>query len=47
MGKNRPRMAIAILERNVVLEELTFLTSDSTTKLESSRHYGTGAKTET
>ena len=47
MGENRPRMAIAILERNVELEESTFLTSDYTTKLESSRHYGIGTKTET
>ena len=28
------------------LEESTFLTSDYTTKLQSSRHYGTGTKTE-
>ena len=28
------------------LEESTFLTSDYTTKLQSSRQYGTGAKTE-
>ena len=29
------------------LQELTFLTSDYTTKLQSSRQYGTGTKTET
>ena len=28
------------------LEESTFLTSDYTTKLQSSRHYGAGTKTE-
>ena len=28
------------------LEELTFLTSDYTTKLQSSRQYGTGTKTD-
>ena len=28
------------------LEESTFLTSDYTTKLQSSREYGTGTKTE-
>ena len=28
------------------LEELTFLTSDYTTKLQSSREYGTGRKTD-
>ena len=28
------------------LEESTFLTSDYTTKLQSSRYYGTGTKTE-
>ena len=33
-------------ERRVELEESTFLTSDSTTKLQSSRQYGTGTKTE-
>ena len=30
----------------MVLEELTFLTSDYITKLQSSRQYGTGTKTE-
>ena len=34
------------LEKRTELEESTFLTSDYTTKLESSRQYGTGIKTE-
>ena len=46
-GKERPRRAKAILERNVELEESTFLTSGYTTKLELSRHYSTCTKTET
>ena len=33
-------------ERRMELEESTFLTSDYTTKLQSSRQYGTGIKTE-
>ena len=33
-------------ERKLELEESTFLTSNYTTKLESSRQYGTGTKTE-
>ena len=33
-------------ERRMELEKLTFLTSDYTTKLQSSRQYGTGTKTE-
>ena len=33
-------------ERRMDLEESTFLTSDYTTKLQSSRQYGTGTKTE-
>ena len=33
-------------ERRMELEESTFLTSDYTTKLQSSRQYGTGTKTE-
>ena len=33
-------------ERRMELEESTFLTSDYTTKLESSRQHGTGTKTE-
>ena len=33
-------------ERITELEESTFLTSDYTTKLQSSREYGTGTKTE-
>ena len=45
----RPRRAKALLrktERRMELEESTFLTSDYTTKLQSSRQYGTGTKTE-
>ena len=34
------------LERRMELEESTFLTSDYTTKIQSSRQYGTGTKTE-
>ena len=41
----RPRIAKAVL-RKKELEESTFLTSDYTTKLQSSRQYGTGTKTE-
>ena len=33
-------------ERRLELEESTFLTSDYTTKLQSSRQYGTGTETE-
>ena len=33
-------------ERKMELEELTFLASEYTTKLQSSRKYGTGTKTE-
>jgi len=33
-------------ERRLELEESTFLTSDYTTKLQSSRQYGTDTKTE-
>ena len=33
-------------ERRTELEELTLLTSDYTTKLQSSRQYGTGTKPE-
>ena len=41
----RPQIAKAVLRR-VELEESTFLTSDYTTKLQSSRQYGTGTKPE-
>ena len=41
----RPRVAKAVLRRRE-LEESTFLTSDYTTKLQSSRQYGTGTETE-
>ena len=34
------------LEKGLELEESTFLTSDYTTKLQSSRQYGTGTETE-
>ena len=40
----KPQIAKAILRME--LEESTFLTSDCTTKLQSSRQYGTGTKTE-
>ena len=41
----KPQIAKAILRRTE-LEESTCLTSDYTTKLQSSRQYGTGTKTE-
>ena len=42
----RPQIAKAVLRKKNELEESTFLTSDYTTKLHSSRQYGTGTKTE-
>ena len=43
----RPRIAKAILrEKKTELEESDSLTSDYTTKLQSSRQYGSGTKTE-
>ena len=43
----KPQIAKAILrKKKEELEELTCLTSDYTTKLQSSRQYGTGTKTE-
>ena len=42
----RPRIAKAVLRNRMELKELTFLTSGYTTKLQSSRQYGTGTKTE-
>ena len=41
-----PQIAKAILRKKNELEKSTFLTSDYTTKLQSSRQYGTGTKTE-
>ena len=41
----RTRIAKAILLRKMELEKSTFLTSDYTTKLQSSREYGAGKKT--
>ena len=43
----RPRISKAVLRKKMELEESTFLTSDYTTKLWSSRQYGNGTKTET
>ena len=40
----KPRIAKAILERRMELEESTCLTSGYITKLQSSRQYGTGIK---
>jgi len=40
----RPQIAKAVLRME--LEESSFLTSDYTTKLQLSRQYGTGTKTE-
>ena len=42
----RPRVAKAVLTKNRV-EKSTFLSLHNTTKLQSSRQYGTGTKTET
>ena len=42
----RPQIAKAVLRKKNRAEESTFLTSDYTTKLQSSRQYGTGTKTE-
>ena len=44
--QKRPRIAKAILRKKNGAEESTFLTSDYTTKLQSSRQNGTGTKTE-
>ena len=40
----RPQIAKAVLRKNMELEESSFLTSGYTTKLQSSRQYGTGTK---
>ena len=40
----RPQISKAVMRMQ--LEESTFLTSDYTTKLQPSRQYGTGTKTE-
>ena len=42
----RSRITKAVLRKKNRAEESTFLTSDYTTKLQSSRQYGTGTKTE-
>ena len=42
----RPQIHKGILRKKNKLEELTFLTSEYTTKLQSSRQYSTGTKTE-
>ena len=42
----KPRLAKVILRKKNGTEESTCLTSDYTTKLESSRQYDTGTKTE-
>ena len=42
----KPRIAKVSWERRMDLEESTCLTSDYTTKLQSSRQYGTGKETE-
>ena len=42
----KPQIAKAILRKKLALEESNCLTSDYTTKLELSRQYGTGTKTE-
>ena len=45
-NKKNPEQPKQSSERRMELEESTFLTSDYTTKLQSSRQYGTGIKTE-
>ena len=42
----RPQIVKTVLRRKMELEELAFLTSDYTAKLQSSRQYCTGTKTE-
>ena len=42
----RPQIAKAVLKRRMELKESSFLKSDYATKLQSSRQYGTGTKTE-
>ena len=42
----RPRIAKVFLRKTMELEESIFLTSDYTTKLQSSRQYGTSTETE-
>ena len=42
----RSQIAKAVLRKKIELEGSTFLTSVYTTKLQSSRQYGTGTKTE-
>ena len=42
----KPRIAKAILRNKNALEESTCLTSEYTIKLQSSRQYGTGTKTD-
>jgi len=42
----KPWIAKAVLRKKTELEESTFLTSDYTAKLQSSRQYGTGTKAE-
>ena len=42
----RPKINKAILKKKTELEQTGFLTSDYTTKLQSSKQYGTDTKTE-
>ena len=44
--KKKTQIAKAILRKKMELEESTCLTSGYTTKLQSTRQYGTGTKTE-
>ena len=44
--QKRPQIAKVVLRKRMELEESTCLTSDYTTKLQSSRQYGTGTNTQ-
>jgi len=45
--RKNPNRQSSLEKKRMELEESTFLTSEYTTKLHSSRHFGSGTKTET